>query len=225
MARNKYPEKSKELILEVSKKLFVEKGFDRTSIQDIINQLGGMTKGVIYHHFKSKMDILNAIIGVNDEKLLTEEWIGNNGLEKLQYILVKSLSDYKKFSTLYTMKISLKSPSILFEQYNVSYNFLIPKINEIIHLGIMDGSIKTNFPEETAEIIVMYFNLIIGLRITELTQQELIRKFEFIRNMLKVLNVPVISDEIFSDMIELAKYISTTKNKLLKSLFFYTFTY
>ena len=211
MARNKYPEKSKELILEVSKKLFVEKGFDRTSIQDIINQLGGMTKGVIYHHFKSKMDILNAIIGVNDEKLLTEEWIGNNGLEKLQYILVKSLSDYKKFSTLYTMKISLKSPSILFEQYNVSYNFLIPKINEIIHLGIMDGSIKTNFPEETAEIIVMYFNLIIGLRITELTQQELIRKFEFIRNMLKVLNVPVISDEIFSDMIELAKYISTTK--------------
>lgn len=211
MARNKYPEKSKELILDVSKKLFTEKGFDRTSIQDIINQLGGMTKGVIYHHFKSKMDILNAIIGVNDEKLLTEEWIGNNGLEKLQYILVKSLSDYKKFSTLYTMKISLKSPSILFEQYNVSYNFLIPKINEIIHLGIMDGSIKTNFPEETAEIIVMYFNLIIGLRITELTQQELIRKFEFIRNMLKVLNVPVISDEIFSDMIELAKYISTTK--------------
>lgn len=211
MARNKYPEKSKELILDVSKKLFIEKGFDRTSIQDIINQLDGMTKGVIYHHFKSKMDILNAIIGVNDEKLLTEEWIGNNGLEKLQYILVKSLSDYKKFSTLYTMKISLKSPSILFEQYNVSYNFLIPKINEIIHLGIMDGSIKTNFPEETAEIIVMYFNLIIGLRITELTQQELIRKFEFIRNMLKVLNVPVISDEIFSDMIELAKYISTTK--------------
>lgn len=211
MARNKYPEKSKELILDVSKKLFIEKGFDRTSIQDIINQLGGMTKGVIYHHFKSKMDILNAIIGINDEKLLTEEWIGNNGLEKLQYILVKSLSDYKKFSTLYTMKISLKSPSILFEQYNMSYNFLIPKINEIIHLGIMDGSIKTNFPEETTEIIVMYFNLIIGLRITELTQQELIRKFEFIRNMLKVLNVPVISDEIFSDMIELAKYISTTK--------------
>lgn len=211
MARNKYPEKSKELILDVSKKLFIEKGFDRTSIQDIINQLGGMTKGVIYHHFKSKMDILNAIIGINDEKLLTEEWIGNNGLEKLQYILVKSLSDYKKFSTLYTMKISLKSPSILFEQYNMSYNFLISKINEIIHLGIMDGSIKTNFPEETAEIIVMYFNLIIGLRITELTQQELIRKFEFIRNMLKVLNVPVISDEIFSDMIELAKYISTTK--------------
>lgn len=39
MARNKYPEKSKELILDVSKKLFIEKGFDRTSIQDIINHL------------------------------------------------------------------------------------------------------------------------------------------------------------------------------------------
>lgn len=211
MSRNKYPEKSRELIIEVSKSLFIEKGFDKTSIQDIINHLGGMTKGVVYHHFKSKMDILSAIIGIDDDKLLNEEWIGSNGLEKLQYAIVQSLSDYKKFSTLYAMKISLKSPSILFEQYNVSYNFLIPKINEVVKLGITDGSIKTNFQEEVAEIIVIYFNLIIGLRINELTQQELIRKFEFIRNILEGLNVPVISDEIFSTMLDLAKYISTTK--------------
>lgn len=211
MSRNKYPEKSRELIIEVSKSLFIEKGFDKTSIQDIINHLGGMTKGVVYHHFKSKMDILSAIIGIDDDKLLHEEWIGSNGLEKLQYAIVQSLSDYKKFSTLYAMKISLKSPSILFEQYNVSYNFLIPKINEVVKLGITDASIKTNFQEEVAEIIVIYFNLIIGLRINELTQQELIRKFEFIRNILEGLNVPVISDEIFSTMLDLAKYISTTK--------------
>ena len=53
MARNKYPEVTVEKILEVSQRLFMEKGYDNTTIQDIVNELGGLTKGAIYHHFKS----------------------------------------------------------------------------------------------------------------------------------------------------------------------------
>ena len=45
MARNKYPEVTVEKILEVSQRLFVEKGYDNTTIQDIVNELGGLTKG------------------------------------------------------------------------------------------------------------------------------------------------------------------------------------
>ena len=52
MARNRNPEETRRKILEVSKELFLEKGFDNTSIQDIIDGLGGLTKGVIYHHFE-----------------------------------------------------------------------------------------------------------------------------------------------------------------------------
>ena len=48
--------KLEKKILEVSKSI-LEKGFDNTSIQDIIDGLGGLTKGVIYHHFESKYDI------------------------------------------------------------------------------------------------------------------------------------------------------------------------
>ena len=54
MARNKYPEVTVEKILEVSQRLFMEKGYDNTTIQDIVNELGGLTKGDMYHHFKSK---------------------------------------------------------------------------------------------------------------------------------------------------------------------------
>ena len=57
MARNRKPEETRRKILEVSKELFLEKGFDNTSIQDIIDRLGGLTKGVIYHHFESKDEI------------------------------------------------------------------------------------------------------------------------------------------------------------------------
>ena len=61
MARNKHPEETVEKILDVASRLFLEKGYEHTSIQDIINNLGGLSKGAIYHHFKSKEDILIAV--------------------------------------------------------------------------------------------------------------------------------------------------------------------
>ena len=61
MSRNKHPEETVNLILDVAFRLFMEKGFEYTSIQDIINNLGGLSKGAIYHHFKSKEDILVAV--------------------------------------------------------------------------------------------------------------------------------------------------------------------
>ena len=41
MARNKHPEETVNLILDVALALFFEKGYDNTSIQDIIDGLGG----------------------------------------------------------------------------------------------------------------------------------------------------------------------------------------
>lgn len=65
MARNKYPEETVKLILDVSTKMFCEKGYDNTSLQDIINETK-LSKGAIYHHFDSKEDILKAILFFSD---------------------------------------------------------------------------------------------------------------------------------------------------------------
>ena len=61
MARNKYPEETVARILDAAQRLFLEKGYDQTTIQDIVDQLGGLTKGAVYHHFKSKEEILDAV--------------------------------------------------------------------------------------------------------------------------------------------------------------------
>ena len=61
MSRNKYPEVTVEKILDAAERLFLERGFERTTIQDIVDELGGLTKGAVYHHFKSKEEILDAV--------------------------------------------------------------------------------------------------------------------------------------------------------------------
>ena len=70
MARNKHPEETVAKILDVSMRLFTEQGYEHTTIQDIVDALG-MSKGAIYHHFKSKEDILDRI---NDRYYENLEW-------------------------------------------------------------------------------------------------------------------------------------------------------
>ncbi|HEX3029546.1 MAG TPA: TetR/AcrR family transcriptional regulator, partial [Clostridia bacterium] len=62
--------KTKIRILEVSEKLFAEKGFDKTGVSEIAENTG-IAKSVIYHHFKNKNDILNVLV-----KNLSSELIG-----------------------------------------------------------------------------------------------------------------------------------------------------
>ena len=56
MPRNKYPEQTVEKILDAAAALFAEKGYQSTTLQDIIDATG-LSKGAVYHHFRSKEEI------------------------------------------------------------------------------------------------------------------------------------------------------------------------
>ena len=47
MARNKHPEETVNRILTTAFRLFMEKGYEHTSVQEIIDNLGGLSKGEI----------------------------------------------------------------------------------------------------------------------------------------------------------------------------------
>ena len=51
---------TRERILDVAMDLFIEKGYDKTSLREIAEQLG-FTKAALYYHFSSKEDILMAL--------------------------------------------------------------------------------------------------------------------------------------------------------------------
>jgi AcrR family transcriptional regulator len=204
LARNKYPEQTRQKILEVAKGLFLEKGYDDTSIQDIVDGLGGMTKGTIYHHFKSKTDIFEHIIqDIGGE--FTEEIFhnGETAFEKLQNAILRELKAYDKIKILTSAKILLNSPRMIGESYIETFSVGTPAIKTLIEEGINDGSIVTDFPEELAEFTALTLNLWIGFQLPNFPRQQLLQKFAFLQACFEGLNVPIITDDFFIAINEL----------------------
>lgn len=158
-------ELTKSKIIDVASKLFIEKGYDNTYIQDIINDLDGLTKGAIYHHFNSKEDILDAVINRIGEKNIkvlssirdTDEL---TGVEKLKKIIIAGInSDYTK----QIMGIApgfVDNPRFLAALFKQMHDVSVPEyIVPIINEGIKDGTIKAVDANVLAELIVLLINV------------------------------------------------------------------
>ena len=211
MARNRNPHKTRKKILEVSKDLFLKKGFDNTSIQDIINGLGGLTKGVIYHHFESKQEILQSIIKENNQEILNYNWRGDTGLEKIQNSLMDAFSNFEQQRLVYSASIKLRSPRLLGEQYLSLFSDFLPEIRERVYEGVKDESIKTEYPEELADLIVLTLNIWIGFQISVYSVEELKRKMKFIKLSFDGLGVHLISDEMMGVIFQLFDHLKGVK--------------
>ena len=211
MARNRNPHETRKKILEVSKDLFLKKGFDNTSIQDIINGLGGLTKGVIYHHFESKQEILQSIIKENNQEILNYNWRGDTGLEKIQNSLMDAFSNFEQQRLVYSASIKLRSPRLLGEQYLSLFSDFLPEIRERVYEGVKDESIKTEYPEELADLIVLTLNIWIGFQISVYSVEELKRKMKFIKLSFDGLGVHLISDEMMEVIFQLSDHLKGVK--------------
>ena len=207
MARNRNSHETRKKILEVSKDLFLEKGFDNTSIQDIIDGLGGMTKGVIYHHFESKYEILQSIIRENNQEISNYNWRGDTGLEKIQNSLMDAFSNFEQQRLVYSASIKLRSPRLLGEQYLGLFSDFLPEIRERVYEGVKDQSIKTEYPEELADLIVLTLNIWIGFQISVFSVEELKRKMNFIKLTFDGLGVQLISDEMMEVIFKLFDHL------------------
>ena len=152
MTRKNNPKQAIENIITISAKLFAEKGYDKTSMQDISDAVG-MSKGGIFHHFSSKEDIFNAVMERQFEQITetVKKWLdemhGLTAKEKLRGLIRRNLMDEKIIKESGNMISSAaESPQIIlaFTQDNVKK--LAPIIADVIREGIEDRSISTAFP-------------------------------------------------------------------------------
>lgn len=217
MARNKHPEETVNLILSVAFRLFMEKGYEYTSIQDIIDHLGGLSKGAIYHHFNSKEDILVAVTDrmmAESNQMLTEirDRSDLNGIEKLKTIFRESIRRPVQNDIFTVAPDFHNNPKLLFSLLhdtidNVAPNYILPIINQ----GISDGSIKTDYPEQLAELILLVANVWMNPMIFDSSKEESHRKFMIFNQMLQGFGLDIIDDEILNRLKELASIYQSGK--------------
>ncbi|WP_300823091.1 TetR/AcrR family transcriptional regulator, partial [uncultured Acetatifactor sp.] len=198
-----------QLILDVAFRLFMEKGYERTSIQDIIDRLGGLSKGAIYHHFKSKDDILMAVTdrmtAQSNQMLADIRDCGNlSGREKLKRIFKESISRPVQ-NDIFTVAPNFHdNPKLLFSLLHdtideVAPNYILP----IIRQGIADGTIKTEYPEQLAELILLAANVWMNPMIFDSSVEESCRKFMVFGQMLRGFGLDIVDDEMLKRLREL----------------------
>lgn len=186
-------EERKNEILDAADELFAQKGFDGTSTNDIIAKVG-IARGTLYHHFKSKEDIMDALIDRYSIQLL------GNARKCAEN---KSISLYERIiGVVMALKISGGSSEEIMEHIHRPQNALMhqkiqkviingvpPILTEIIVEGIEQGLFNTPFPYECMEMIITYTNTVFDDEVVELSNEEQASRMQaFIFNVERLLD-------------------------------------
>lgn len=208
MARNKHPEVTVGKILEVSKRLFLEKGYDNTKIQDIADELG-MTKGAIYHHFESKEEIMNKLGETmfihNNPFEIVKKRNDLNGLEKMKLAIKLNQSNEQMVELTNQALPLLENPQILAKMFESNYQNLLPYWLELIQEGQEDGSIKTEQPKELAELFILT-DLWMIPSLFPGNADDIKNRYKFVTVMLGKMGLPLFDEEMIEKIDKLPYY-------------------
>ena len=137
---------------------FIEKDYESSSINDIIGRVG-LAKGTFYHYFRSKRELLNAILErqLNEfegkvDQLAMDSKLGI--LEKLD-ALIGLIFDLRRGD------IPELEQMVAYKNQVIQENFIMlgvtrarPLLSKIIREGIEEGLFSTDHPEEALSFIL-----------------------------------------------------------------------
>lgn len=216
MARNKYPEATVEKILTAAQKLFLEKGYDNTTIQNIVDELGGLTKGAIYHHFKSKDDIMNALCDKmfleNNPFTEVKQRTDLNGLQKIREVIRLNFGDAERSQLSEEALPILKNPRMLVEIIESNRKMLTPFWLELLEEGVEDGSLHTEYAKEIAELLPLITDIWALPSVYPATEKDVYRRIDFIKMMLERLGVPLLDADLQKQTKEHISKVFFSKN-------------
>lgn len=195
MARpvKKTPEQWKQEILNAAQSLFLTKGYEASSVSDIMELAGG-AKGMFYRFFQSKEEVMHALgnqlFFANNPFDAVKKRNDLNGLEKIRTLLALNHSDEKR-NALNQQAISiLQDPRILASAIEENRRVLTPLWLELLEEGIRDGSIKTEYPKELSELLPL-INFWMLPSVFPATEEELLHKYRFVVEVLSQMGLPL----------------------------------
>lgn len=159
----KTPEARRKELLDCSLKLFFQRGYDNTTINDLIEAVG-VSKGAFYHYFASKEDLLEALaqrfageLLVAAEDLLEDPTL--NAYERLSgYLEHARRTKLELAPAVWATFAPIFRPEnlLLYHRlHNAVRSMMIPVFTRIIEEGIAEKSFDTPDARGAAEIILM----------------------------------------------------------------------
>jgi AcrR family transcriptional regulator len=158
----KHPELRRNELLDCAQALFLARGYDNASLNDVIAE-AGVSKGAFYHYFPSKEALLEALAARFAEAALAQvqgllDDPGLDELERLNAVLARSRQNkIESAATSWALfEVLFRSENlVLFHRINAAAGALFaPILAKIIAQGVRDGTFDTFDPEGVAEILL-----------------------------------------------------------------------
>lgn len=206
MARNKYPEETVKLIMDTAAQMFMEKGYDQTSLQDIINATN-LSKGAIYHHFSSKEDIFEKIcLRIRDENATRLSAIRDdktlNGHEKLRQLFRSAMLHKNQEEIAGVTPYLLDNSRFLAIHIKELFHVTAPDyIAPIIEEGIKDGSIKAEDPEQLAEAIIILTDVWLNPLMQPTSKAETLARCNVFKRIINSMGLDFLDDDVIDSFV------------------------
>ena len=149
-------------ILDVAERLFCANGYDNTSTNDILAEIG-IARGTLYYHFKSKEDILDAMISrILDETIRKAEKIALDEsvpvLERLTKTVIAANVDTQTGNMILEQIHKPQNALMHAKMQEKLLSQLVPLFVKIIEDGISENLMYTDYPKETMQMLLLYAN-------------------------------------------------------------------
>ena len=157
-------EERRNEILDVAERLFCSRGYDQTSTNDILAEIG-IARGTLYYHFSSKEDILDAMIDrILDEIVRRASRIALDEsvpvLERMTQTILASNVDTKTGDMILEQMHKPQNALMHAKMQERLLKQLIPLFTKLIEDGISQGLMQTADPEDTIEMLLLYANTV-----------------------------------------------------------------
>lgn len=203
----KDPEERKAEILDTAEMLFCTKGYSKTTINDILNEIG-IAKGTFYYYFKSKEEVMDAIITrIIDNDIKMAKKIALNPeipvLEKLFQILMSQRPSVGNNKEKVIEQFHLPNNAEMHQKTIVKtiLNFT-PILADVVEQGVREGVFNTKYPKETMEFLIASSECIFDESMFNWNKDEMLQKTEaFIYIMETTLGADKGSFDFVHDMI------------------------
>jgi AcrR family transcriptional regulator len=190
----KKPDERRADIINAARTLFLTKEYERTTMQDVMGVLG-IAKGTIYHYFKSKEELLEAvvkdIVNKNFEKIgLYLNEMRGNAIEKMQKII--EMGNMAVENELVLEQLHKPGNEALHLRLLVeTLSKLAPFYATLIEQGCTEGLFKVKEPLECAEFVLSGVQFLTDTGIYPWTQEDLVRRIKaFPRLIEQMLQAP-----------------------------------